>query len=102
LKGGALLAKKSLSAENYVDAAPCRTMLCKHVLFSPDPTPMSSKLHPSVTNLLQEFDSGMESRTTPIQEGEDNEDITMLDTPKIWSSTSYKSSPTWSSCPIQT
>jgi hypothetical protein len=34
---------------------------------------------------------------TPIQEGEDDEDITMLDTPEIWSSTSYKSSPTWSS-----
>jgi hypothetical protein len=31
-----------------------------------------------------------------------DEDITMLDTPEIWSSTSYKSSPTWSSRLIQT
>jgi hypothetical protein len=33
LKGGALLPKIYLNAENYVDAAPCRTMLCKHVSF---------------------------------------------------------------------
>jgi hypothetical protein len=39
---------------------------------------------------------------TPIQEEEDDEDITMLDTLEIWSSTSYKSSPTWSSRPVQT
>jgi hypothetical protein len=38
LKVGALLAKTSLSAENYVDAAPCRTMLCKHVSFLHDLT----------------------------------------------------------------
>jgi hypothetical protein len=44
LKGGALLAKTSFNAENYIDAAPCHTMLCKHVLFSHDPTPISSKL----------------------------------------------------------
>ena len=31
--------------------------------------PMSCTLHPVVTNVLQEFDAGMESRTTPIQEG---------------------------------
>ena len=42
--------------------------------------PMPHILHPVVTNLLQEFDAGMESRTTPIQEGEDDEDIDMLDT----------------------
>jgi hypothetical protein len=90
LKGGALLARTSLNAENYVDTAPCHTMLCKHVSFSHDPTPMSSKLRAVVTNLLQEFDGGMESRMTLIQEGEDDEDITMLDTPEIWSSTSYK------------
>jgi hypothetical protein len=102
LKGGALLANTSLNAENYVDAAPCRTMLCKHILFSHDPTPMSSKLRAAVTNLLQEFYGGMESMMTPIQEGEDDENITMLDTPEIWSSMSYKSSPTWSSRPIRT
>jgi hypothetical protein len=28
LKGGVLLAKTSFNAENYVDAAPCHTMLC--------------------------------------------------------------------------
>jgi hypothetical protein len=102
LKGDALLAKTSLNAENYINAAPCRTMLCKYVSFSHDPTPMFSKLCAAVTNLLQEFDGGMESRTTPIQEGEDDEDTTMLGTPKIWSSTSYKSFPTWSSCPVRT
>jgi hypothetical protein len=102
LKGGALLAKTSLNAENYIDAAPCRTILCKYVSFLHDPTPMFRKMRAAVTNLLQEFDGGMESRTTPIQEGEDDEDITMLNTPKIWSSTSYKSSPTWSLCPVRT
>jgi hypothetical protein len=64
---------------------------------SHDSTSISSKLRAVVTNLLQEFDGGMESKTTPIQEREDDEDITMLDTPEIWSSMSYKSSPTWSS-----
>ena len=39
----------------------------------------------------------MESRMTPIQEGEDDEDIAMLDTLMPWSSPSYKSSPTQSS-----
>jgi hypothetical protein len=102
LKGGALLAKKSHNAKIFIDAAPCRTMLCKHVSFSHDPTPMSSKLRAAITNLLHEFDGGMESRMTPIKEREHDEDITMLDTPKIWSSTSYKSSPTWSSRPVRT
>jgi hypothetical protein len=97
MTGGALLANTSLNAENFVDGAPCRTMLCRHISFSHDPTHMSSKLLAAVTNLLQEFDGGMESRMTPIYEGEDDADITMLDTPEIWSSTSYKSSPTWSS-----
>jgi hypothetical protein len=63
-------------------------MLYKHVSFSHDLIPMSSKLHAAVTNRLQEFDGGMESRTTPIQEEEGDEDITMLGTPEIWSSTS--------------
>jgi hypothetical protein len=52
LKEGSLLAKTSLSAENYVDAAPCSTILCKHISFSHDPTPMSSKFYAAVTNLL--------------------------------------------------
>jgi len=61
--------------------------------------PIMSCALPAVTNLLQEFVDGeesrttpilegendenianMESRTTPIQEGEDDEDIVMLDT----------------------
>jgi hypothetical protein len=71
LKGDALLAKTSLNAENYVDATPCRTMLCRHVLLSHDPTTMSSKLH---TNLSDEFDGGMASRMTPIQEVENDEE----------------------------
>jgi hypothetical protein len=36
----------------------------------------------------------MESRMNPIQEGEDDEDIAMLDTPTLWSSPSCNSSPT--------
>jgi len=43
---------------------------------------------------LQEFDAGMESRTTPIQEEEDDEDITTLDMHEPASSLSYKSTPT--------
>ena len=58
---------------------------------------MSCTLHPVVTNVLQEFDAGMESRTTPIQEGEDDEDIAMLDMHEPASSPSYKSTPTRSS-----
>jgi len=68
---------------------------------------------PAVTNLLREFVDGeesrttpiieggddediakMESRMTPIQEGEDNEDITMLDTLTPSSFPSCNSSPT--------
>jgi hypothetical protein len=95
LKGGAFLAKISLNAENFVDGAPCRTMLCRHISFSHDDNPMSCNLCPSVTNILQEIDGGMESRTTPIQEGEDDEDITKVDTHEPWPSPSYKSSSTW-------
>ena len=36
----------------------------------------------------------MESRTTPIREGEDDEDIAMLDTPTLWSSPRCNSFPT--------
>ena len=74
---------------------PCYTMLCRYVSSTHDP--MSCTLHPVVTNLLQEIDNGMESRTTPIQVGEDDEDIAMLDTLLPWSPPSYKSSPTRSS-----
>jgi len=66
---------------------------------------------PVVTNLLQEFVDGeesrmtpiiggddediakMESRMTPIQEGEDDEDITTLDTLTLLSFPSCNSSP---------
>jgi hypothetical protein len=58
LKGGALIAKTSLNAENYVDAVPYNSMLCRHVSFSHDHNPISSNLRPDVTNLLQEFDGG--------------------------------------------
>jgi hypothetical protein len=50
--GGALLAKISLNAENFVDGAPCRTILCRHISFSHDPTPISSKLRAAITNLF--------------------------------------------------
>jgi hypothetical protein len=36
--------------------------------------------------LVDEDIAKMESRTTPIQEGEDDEDIATLDTPTLWSS----------------
>ena len=78
LKGGALIDKTSLNAENYVDGALCRTMLTmfsRHVWPPHDHTTLSSKLRRAVPNILQEFDGGMESRTTPIQGGEDDEDI---------------------------
>ena len=72
LKGGALVAKTSLNAENYVDGAPCRTMLImfsKHISPPHDHTTLSSKLRLAVPNLLQEIDHGMELMTTPIQVG---------------------------------
>ena len=46
LKGGALVAKTSLNAENYVDGAPCRTMLTlfsRHVSPPHDHTILSGK-----------------------------------------------------------
>jgi len=91
LHRGALLATTSTTAVLCDNPdAPCYTMLCQ---------PIMSCALPAVTNLLQEFVDGeesrttpiieagddeditkMESRTTPIQEGEDDEDIAMLDT----------------------
>jgi hypothetical protein len=39
---------------------------------------------PAVTNLLQEFaDDGMKSRMTPILEGEDDEDITKMESRSV-------------------
>ena len=73
--------------------APCYTMLCRYVSFTN--ASMSHTMHPAVTNLLQEIDDGMESRTTPIQEGEDDEDITASDTYTFKS----QSSSTWTSFP---
>ena len=55
LKGGALIATISLNAENYVDGAPCRTMLSmfsKHVSPPHDHTTLSRKLRIAVPNLL--------------------------------------------------
>ena len=96
LKEGVYLATNSAAAELCDNHdAPCYTMLCRYVSSTYDP--MSCTLHPVVTNLLQELDDWMESRTTPIQEGEDDEDIAMLDTLISWPSPSYKSSPTRSS-----
>ena len=62
--------------------APCYTMLCRYK-------------SAAVTNLLQEIDNGMESRTTPIQEGEDDEDIAASDTYTLKSDSSL----TWTSFP---
>jgi hypothetical protein len=55
-----------------------------------------SCMHYVATNLLQEVDDGMESRTTPIQEREDDEDITTLDTHMPRPSPRYKSAQTQS------
>jgi len=41
--------------------------------------PIMSCALPAVTNLLQEFVDGEESRTTPILEGRDDEDIAKMD-----------------------
>jgi len=79
--------------------------------------PIMSCALPAVTNLLQEFVDGEESRTTPIieggddeditkmeswttpiQEGEDDEDIAMLHTLTPSSFPSYNSSPTQLPC----
>ena len=66
--------------------APCYTMLCRYKSF---PTaPMSCTMHPTVTNLLQEIDDRMESRMTPIQEGEDDEDIAASDAYTLMSDSS--------------
>ena len=90
LEGGALLATTTTAELCDTPGAPCYTMFCQ---------PIMSCALLAVTNLLQEFVDGeesrttpiveggddqditkMESRTTPIQEGESDEDITMLDT----------------------
>jgi len=105
LHGGALLATTS-TTDALCDNpdAPCYTMLCQ---------PIMSCALPAVTNLLQEFVDGKESRTTLIleggddeditkmesrmtliQEGEDDEDITTLDTLTPSSFLSWNSSPT--------
>jgi len=105
LHGGALLATTSTSDALCDNPdAPCYTMFCQ---------PIMSCALPAVTNLLQEFVDGeesrttpileggddedidkMESRTTPFQEGEDDEDIATLDTLTPSSFPSYNSSPT--------
>ena len=75
-------------------------MLCRDVSVVSHDT-ISCALHPAVTNLFQELGDGMESRTAPIQEGENDEDIAMLDTHATWPSQSYKSSPTQLPCLVR-
>ena len=71
LHRGALLATTSTTAVLCDNPdAPCYTMLCQ---------PIMSCAFPAVTNLLQEFVDGKESRTTPIIEGGDDEDITKME-----------------------
>ena len=94
LKEGVYIATTSATAElcdNHDE--PCYTMLCLYVSFTN--APKFCTMHPAVTNLLQEFDSGMELRMTPIQEGEDDEDIAASDTYKFKS----ESCSTWTSFP---
>ena len=98
LKGCALIAITSLNVEHYVDGAPCRTMLTifsRRVSPPHDYTTLSSKLHRAVPNILREFDGGMESMTTSIQEEEDDKDIIASDTYTLKS----ESSSTWTSFP---
>ena len=98
LKDGVYIATTSAAAAALCDNfdAPCYTMLCRDMCFINN-DPMPHILHPVITNLLQEFDAGMESRMTPIQEGEDDEDIATLNMHEPASSPSYKSTPTRSS-----
>jgi hypothetical protein len=101
LKGGTFIATTSAAAElcDNPDAR-CYTILCRDMcVISNDP--MSCTLHPAVPNLLQEFDDGMESRMTPIQEEEDDEDITTLDMHELALSPSYKLSPTWTASSVR-
>ena len=94
LKDGVYITTTSIAAALCENPdAPCYTMLCRDMCFINN-DPMPHILHPVATNLLQEFDAGMESRTTPIQEGEDDEDIDTLDMHEPASSPSYKSTPT--------
>ena len=94
MKEGVYIATTSAATELYDNHdAPCYTMLCLYVSFTN--APKFCTMHPAVTNLLQEFDSGMELRMTPIQEGEDDEDIAASDTYKFKS----ESCSTWTSFP---
>jgi len=105
LHGGALIATTSATTMLCDNPdAPCYTMLYQLII---------SCVLSIVTNILQEFIDGeesrttliieggddediakMESRTTPIQEGEDDEDNAMLDTLTPSSFPSCNSSPT--------
>jgi len=77
LKEGVFLATTSATAELCDNHdAPCYTMFCQDVSIFND---TMSCAHSAVTNLLQEIVVGMESRTTLIQDGEDDEDIIILD-----------------------
>ena len=94
LKEGVYIATTSTAAELCDNHdAPCYTMLCRYETF-PN-APMSCTLHSAITNLLQEIDNGMESRTTLIQKGKDDEDIAASDTYMLKS----ESSTTWTSFP---
>jgi hypothetical protein len=48
------------------------------------------------------MDTPADHKNSAYLGGSSNKDITMLDTPERWSSTSYKSSPTCSSRPVRT
>src|SRR6185503_6054526 len=94
LKEGVYIATTSTAAELCDNHdAPCYTMLCRYESF-PN-APISCTMHPAVTNLLQEIDNEIESRTSPIQEREDDEDIAASDTYTLKSD----SSTTWTSFP---
>ena len=102
LKGALLASKYNICALDEPDSC-CYALFCKDPILTLATAPSTLySLPPAITNLLQEYEDvfhdeipprmangresahnqedGIESRTTPIQEGEDDEDITSSDT----------------------
>jgi hypothetical protein len=99
LKGGAFIATTPAAAELCENHdAPCYTMLSQDVCVF-DAT--IACMHSAVPNLLQDVDDGVESRTTQIEEGEDDEDIATLDALTLHPFPGYKSSQSQLPCLVR-
>ena len=73
MKEGVYLATSSDDADLCDNPdAPCYPMLCRNLCFLTN-EPISCIMYLDVTNLLYKIDDVMESRMTPIQEGENDE-----------------------------